>query len=49
MRQKGGILLPNKNEKETFMAYLDNSDIDFLSKGSYGLTLKTGIIYNIPV
>lgn len=49
MRQKGGILLPNKNEKETFMSYLDNSDIDFLSKGSYGLTLKTGIIYNIPV
>ena len=49
MKQKGGILLPNKNEKETFMAYLDNSDIDFLSKGSYGLTLKTGIIYNIPV
>lgn len=46
---KGGLLLPNKNEKETFLAYLDNSDIDFLSKGSYGLTLKTSIIYKIPV
>ena len=45
---KGGLLLPNKNEKETFLSYLDNSDIDFLSKGSYGLTLKTFIVRQIP-
>ena len=49
MTQKGGIMLPFKNEKnnkETFLNYLKNSDIGKLSMGSYGLTLMTQLVLN---
>lgn len=47
MNQKGGILLPFKNEKnnaQTFLKYLENSAISKLSMGSYGLTLISELI-----
>jgi hypothetical protein len=47
MSQKGGLLLPfkdEKNNKETFISYLEHSDINKLSRGAYGLTFLTQLI-----
>jgi len=50
-KQKGGIILPSKNKMEnsnTLRNYLMNSDITYLSKGSYGLTLSTYLVVKPP-
>ena len=49
--QKGGIILPYKDaarQKETFMDYLESSDISRLNKGSYGLTLLSQLVVRPP-
>lgn len=51
MKQKGGIMLPFKDEInniETLKNYLANSDIEYLSKGSYGLTLRADLVLKLP-
>ena len=44
-------MLPFKDEInniETLKNYLGHSDIDYLSKGSYGLTLRSNLVLNLP-
>lgn len=44
---KGGLILPYKNTiktKETFISYINNSNISFLNKGLNGLILKSEIL-----
>jgi len=50
-KQKGGIILPFKDSVQnanTLRNYLLNSDVTYLSKGSYGLTLSTYLVVNPP-
>jgi len=49
--QRGGIIVPyqdSSRQKETFMGYLSNSDINKLSMGAYGLTLFSQLIIEPP-